>query len=76
MCRIIALAHFTSLLAGVVKYSCYLSAEEQDCPNKCLQYDTNLCLVVRLQAWSFGNIEYQFITIISRSTLTQNGSIC
>ena len=37
-------------------------------------YDTKLYLIVRLQSWSLGNVEYPFITITLRSTLTWYGS--
>ena len=33
-------------------------------------------LVIRLRSWNFVNIEYPFIAITPRSTLTRRGSIC
>ena len=41
---------------------------------KCPESDTKLHLMLRLQSWSLGNLEYPFITITLRSTLTQSDS--
>ena len=32
--------------------------------------------MVRLQSWSLGNVEYSFIAITPKSTLTQSSSAC
>ena len=37
-------------------------------------YDIKLHLMVRLQSWSVGKLEYPFITITLRFTLTRSGS--
>ena len=35
-----------------------------------------LNFIVRFQSWNLGNVEYSFITITPRSTLTWSGSTC
>ena len=40
----------------------------------CLGYDSKLHLMTRLQFWSF--VQYPFIAITPRPTLTQSGSTC
>ena len=43
---------------------------------ECLGYDTKLPLRVSLQLRDLKNVEYSFVAISSRSTLTRGGNTC
>ena len=44
--------------------------------SSCSGYDIKLHLILRLQSLSLGNVEYPFITITLRSTLTMSRNTC
>ena len=64
-----------SRLAGTVKYTDCISAEDKNYPpNECPWYDAKLHLMVRLKPWNLGNVEYPFIAKTPSSTLIRSGS--
>ena len=64
---------------GAVQYTDSISAEglitKSPLPTRVLAMTLDN-LIVRLQSWSLGNVDYSFVAITSRSTLTQNDNIC
>ena len=42
----------------------------------CYVYDTKMHLIVKLQLWNLGSVEYLFIASSPRFTLIQRGSTC
>ena len=53
-----------------VKLNWYYKAIIEKCPG----YDIKLHLIMRFNSWSLRDVEYSFITIILKSTLSQSGS--
>ena len=63
-------------LAGAVEYTNCSSAKGTTPTNECPAYDIKLHLIVRFQSSNLRHVEYLFIAISPKSTLTRRGSTC
>ena len=58
--------------AGAIEYADFITEKGvRSHTHECPRYDTKLHLMMRLQFWSFGNVEYLFTAITPRSTLRE-----